>query len=162
MVSIERMSPVGPYSALHARLGKSRPFALVAGLNVIESYEAMKRTAARLQEITTRLGIDGFVFKASFDKANRSNEGAFRGPGVEAGLEQLARLRKELNVPIVTDVHENHQCDMVKTAELDMIQIPAFLCRQTDLIHRAADIGLPVLIKKGLFRKRLLSRLFPN
>jgi 2-dehydro-3-deoxyphosphooctonate aldolase (KDO 8-P synthase) len=131
------------------KLRSSRPFALIAGLNVIESYDALKRTAETLSSISEQNKIE-FVFKASFDKANRSNEGAFRGPGIAQGLEYLSRLKQSMpRLPIVTDVHEPQQCALVAQAGLDMIQIPAFLCRQTDLIYAAADTGLPLLIKKG-------------
>jgi 2-dehydro-3-deoxyphosphooctonate aldolase (KDO 8-P synthase) len=133
---------------LFDKLRTSKPFFLVAGLNVLESYETALRTASELANIASRQNVK-LVFKASFDKANRSNEGAFRGPGVDIGTEYLARIKQKLGIPIVTDVHERYHCKIVKDAGLDMIQIPAFLCRQTDLLYAAADTELPVLIKKG-------------
>ena len=134
---------------LISTLRQSHPFGLVAGLNVIETYDAMKRTAKLLSRTAESLQLE-FIFKASFDKANRSNEGAFRGVGAEKGLALLSQLKDEIpGLRIVTDVHDIEQCRKVKAAGLDMIQIPAFLCRQTDLLHAAADTGLPLLIKKG-------------
>ena len=130
---------------------KERGFSLIAGLNVIQSYESTLHMAQELKAIATSLDVE-LVFKASCDKANRTNEGAYRGPGMVKGLEYLARLKQEMmDLAIVTDVHETHHCELVRKAGLDMIQIPAFLCRQTDLIHAAADTGLPVLLKKGQF-----------
>jgi len=131
------------------QLRKSRPFGLIAGLNVIQTYQAMYKCADSLSASAYDLGLE-FVFKASFDKANRTVDSAFRGPGIERGLELLSRLKHDMpHVQIVTDVHETRQCEMVKAAGLDLIQIPAFLCRQTDLIHAAVDTGLPILLKKG-------------
>jgi 2-dehydro-3-deoxyphosphooctonate aldolase (KDO 8-P synthase) len=124
------------------------PF-LIAGPCVIESPRHPAQVAARLKDITRRLGIP-FVFKASYDKANRSSLGSYRGPGMERGLEILAGVRERLGVPILTDVHEVAQVERaVRVA--DILQIPAFLCRQTDLVLEAARSGRIVNIKKGQF-----------
>ncbi len=111
--------------------------------------EQLVHTAGALKELCARLGIN-FVFKASFDKANRTSFNSFRGPGLERGLEMLLEVKKTLGVPILSDVHEVSQCAAAGAA-LDIIQIPAFLCRQTDLIAAAAKTGKPVNIKKGQF-----------
>jgi 2-dehydro-3-deoxyphosphooctonate aldolase (KDO 8-P synthase) len=122
---------------------------LIAGPCVIESPRHPSQVAARLKDITGELGIP-FIFKASFDKANRSSLGSYRGPGLEKGLEILASVRERLKVPILTDVHEVAQVG--PTAEVaDVLQIPAFLCRQTDLVLEAARSGRVVNIKKGQF-----------
>ncbi|MEG1552649.1 MAG: 3-deoxy-8-phosphooctulonate synthase [Kiritimatiellia bacterium] len=122
---------------------------LMAGPCVIESHAACLELAEALVQLTTRLGIP-YIFKASFDKANRTSLSAYRGPGLEKGLETLAEVKRRFNVPIVTDVHEPWQCAPV--AEVcDVLQIPAFLCRQTDLVIAAAKTGKVVNIKKGQF-----------
>ena len=130
-------------------IGLTQPFFLIAGPCVIESEQLQMDTAGRLKEITARLGIP-FIFKSSFDKANRSSGASFRGPGMEKGLEILAKVRKELNVPILTDVHTVEEVPYVASI-VDMLQTPAFLCRQTDFIRAVAQSGKPVNIKKGQF-----------
>ena len=131
-----------------ARLGAGSLF-LIAGPCVIESPRHPARVAARLKEITGELGIP-FIFKASYDKANRSSLGSYRGPGVDRGLEILAAVKAKHGVPILTDVHETR--DVEKAAQVaDVLQIPAFLCRQTDLVVEAARSGRVVNIKKGQF-----------
>jgi 2-dehydro-3-deoxyphosphooctonate aldolase (KDO 8-P synthase) len=123
--------------------------AIIAGPCVIESEEACLRHAARLAEIS-RAGKIGLVFKSSFDKANRTSISSYRGPGLEAGLKILARIKRETGLPILTDIHEPHQC--AAAAEVaDILQIPAFLSRQTDLVLAAARTGRIVNIKKGQF-----------
>ncbi|WP_302173888.1 3-deoxy-8-phosphooctulonate synthase [uncultured Hydrogenophaga sp.] len=130
-------------------VGLDRPFFLIAGPCVIESEQLQMDVAGQLREITTKLGIP-FIFKSSFDKANRSSGTSFRGPGREKGLEILARIRRELGVPVLTDVHSED--DIAEAAAVcDVLQTPAFLCRQTDFIHAAARSGKPVNIKKGQF-----------
>lgn len=122
---------------------------LMAGPCVIESHEACLELAEALVGLTTKLGIP-YVFKASFDKANRTSLSAYRGPGLEKGLETLAEIKSRFNVPIVTDIHEPWQCAPV--AEVcDILQIPAFLCRQTDLVVAAAKTGRVINVKKGQF-----------
>ncbi len=122
---------------------------LFAGPCAVESYDICIETGATLKAICKELDID-YVFKASFDKANRTSAGSYRGPTMSSGLEILARVKKELNVPIVTDVHESYQCAEVATVA-DVLQIPAFLCRQTDLLIAAARTGKAVKVKKGQF-----------
>jgi 2-dehydro-3-deoxyphosphooctonate aldolase (KDO 8-P synthase) len=129
--------------------GIDRPLFLIAGPCVIESEKLILETAATLKEITGRLGIP-FIFKASFDKANRSSAGSFRGPGLEAGLRILERVKTELGLPVLTDVHEDTPLDEV-AAVVDVLQTPAFLCRQTNFIQNVARQGRPVNIKKGQF-----------
>ena len=130
-------------------IGGTERITLIAGPGVIESEELVMEVAGKLKEITDRLGIN-FVFKSSFDKANRSSIHGYRGPGIEEGLRILKKVKDTYNVPVVTDVHEAWQC--AKVAEVvDIIQIPAFLCRQTDLLIAAAETGLPVNVKKGQF-----------
>lgn len=130
-------------------VGLNKPFFLIAGPCVVESFELNLEVAARLKEITKELEIP-FVFKSSYDKANRSSGTSFRGPGMEKGLDILARIKKELNVPVLTDVHNEDEIKEV-VKYVDMIQTPAFLCRQTDFIKAAAQSGKPVNIKKGQF-----------
>ncbi len=122
---------------------------LFAGPCAAESYDICIQTGAHVKAICDRLDID-YVFKSSFDKANRTSSGSYRGPSRDEGLEILARVKSELGVPIVTDVHESHQCAEVAMVA-DVLQIPAFLCRQTDLIKAAARTGKAVKIKKGQF-----------
>lgn len=122
---------------------------ILAGPCAIESQEILNKTAEKLKEITTKLDIN-FVFKSSFDKANRSSINSFRGPGLEKGLTMLEKVKKEFDIPIVTDIHTPDQA--AATAEVaDILQIPAFLCRQTDLLVAAAKTGKIVNIKKGQF-----------
>jgi len=129
--------------------GLEQPLFLIAGPCVVESRELQVETAGRLKEITRKLGVP-FIFKSSYDKANRSSGKSFRGLGMDKGLEILSYVRKELGVPILTDVHDE---DEIKPAAavVDVLQTPAFLCRQTDFIHAAASAGKPVNIKKGQF-----------
>ena len=129
-------------------LGDDR-MVLFAGPCAAESYDLCMETGTKVKEICLELGID-YVFKASFDKANRTSASSYRGPSIEGGLKTLERVRKDLNVPIVTDVHESNQCAEV-AAVVDVLQIPAFLCRQTDLLVAAAKTGKPVKVKKGQF-----------
>jgi 2-dehydro-3-deoxyphosphooctonate aldolase (KDO 8-P synthase) len=136
-------------TGLWKALSGGRTLFLLAGPCVIESESHPHFVARRLREITGRLGLP-FVFKASYDKANRSSLGSYRGPGVERGLQILAEVRARHRVPILTDVHETHQ--VARAAEVaDVLQIPAFLCRQTDLVLEAARTGKIVNIKKGQF-----------
>lgn len=122
---------------------------LFAGPCAAESYDICIETGAHVQALCEKLNIH-YVFKSSFDKANRTSSGSYRGPSREGGLEILARVKKQLTVPVVTDVHESHQC--AEVAEVaDVLQIPAFLCRQTDLLKAAARTGRAVKIKKGQF-----------
>jgi 2-dehydro-3-deoxyphosphooctonate aldolase (KDO 8-P synthase) len=130
-------------------VGPDRPFFLIAGPCVIESEGLVIDVAGRLKEITTALKIP-FIFKASFDKANRSSRSSFRGPGLDAGLKALGRVRQQIGVPVLTDVHEDTPLDEV-AAVVDVLQTPAFLCRQTNFIVAACSQGKPVNIKKGQF-----------
>lgn len=130
-------------------IGLDKPFFLIAGPCVVESEQLTLDVAATLKEMTHRLNIP-FIFKASYDKANRSSLSSFRGPGVEEGLRILEKVKKELGVKILTDVHEDSPLDEVAQV-VDMVQTPAFLCRQTNFIQRVANLGLPVNIKKGQF-----------
>ena len=130
-------------------VGLQRPFFLIAGPCVIESATLTQEIAGRLKEITTRLQI-AFVFKASFDKANRSSAASFRGPGIAAGLKVLDEVRRAIGVPVLTDVHEDTPLAEV-AAVVDVLQTPAFLCRQTNFIVNTASQGKPVNIKKGQF-----------
>lgn len=130
-------------------VGLDRPLFLIAGPCVIESRELALSTAATLREITERVGIP-LVYKSSFDKANRSSLGSYRGPGLEEGLRILEEVRREIGVPVLTDVHEDTPLAEVASV-VDILQTPAFLCRQTDFILRVAAQGKPVNIKKGQF-----------
>jgi len=130
-------------------VGLQHPLFLIAGPCVIESESLALQTASELKTICERLGIP-FIYKSSFDKANRSSGDSFRGPGLEAGLRILERVRDELDVPVLTDVHEDTPIDEV-AAVVDVLQTPAFLCRQTNFIQRVAAAGKPVNIKKGQF-----------
>ena len=130
-------------------VGNGQPLFLIAGPCVIESPALTQEIAGRLKEITARLGVP-FIFKASYDKANRSSRASFRGPGIEAGLQVLADVRARIGVPVLTDVHEDTPLAEV-AAVVDVLQTPAFLCRQTNFIVSAAAQGKPVNIKKGQF-----------
>ena len=130
-------------------VGIDRPLFLIAGPCVVESLQLQIDTAGRLKEITDRLGVP-FIFKSSFDKANRSSANSFRGPGLEEGLRVLEAVKRQIGVPVLTDVHEYTPLDEV-AAVVDVLQTPAFLCRQTDFIQNVARQGLPVNIKKGQF-----------
>jgi 2-dehydro-3-deoxyphosphooctonate aldolase (KDO 8-P synthase) len=130
-------------------VGAREPLFLIAGPCVIESPALTQEIAGRLKEITARLGIP-YIFKASYDKANRSSRASFRGPGIEAGLKVLDDVRRAIGVPVLTDVHEDTPLAEV-AAVVDVLQTPAFLCRQTNFIISAASQGKPVNIKKGQF-----------
>ena len=130
-------------------VGIDQPFFLIAGTCVVESEQMTIDTAATLKEITDELGIS-FIYKSSFDKANRSSVDSYRGPGIEEGLRVLQAVKDQLGVPVITDVHEDTPMDEVASV-VDVLQTPAFLCRQTNYITRVAETGLPVNIKKGQF-----------
>ena len=130
-------------------IGLDRPLFLIAGPCVIESMQLQLDVAGQLKEITTRLCIP-FIFKSSFDKANRSSGTSFRGPGMEEGLKVLAEVKRQIGVPVLTDVHEYTPMHEVASV-VDVLQTPAFLCRQTDFIQNVARAGKPVNIKKGQF-----------
>jgi 2-dehydro-3-deoxyphosphooctonate aldolase (KDO 8-P synthase) len=130
-------------------VGLDRPLLLISGPCVIESQALVEEVAGHMVELTRRLGIP-YVFKASFDKANRSSGTSFRGPGLEAGLKILESVRKQFGVPVLTDVHEDTPMNEV-AAVVDVLQTPAFLCRQTNFIRSVAAAGKPVNIKKGQF-----------
>src|SRR4051794_5280967 len=132
-----------------SEIGLDQPFFLIAGPCVVESEDLQLRTAERLKAITGKLGIH-FIFKSSFDKANRSSDKSFRGPGMEEGLRVLEKVRDALDVPILTDVHDIPQIAPVAEV-VDVLQTPAFLARQTDFIHAVAASGRPVNIKKAQF-----------
>lgn len=142
-------------SAIHLELneritfGNDLPFVLIGGMNVLESAELAREVAAHYVEVCTRLGIP-YVFKASFDKANRSSIHSFRGPGMERGLQILQDIRERHGVPVLTDVHEPEQCAPVAEVA-DIIQLPAFLSRQTDLVVAMAKTGAMINIKKAQF-----------
>jgi 2-dehydro-3-deoxyphosphooctonate aldolase (KDO 8-P synthase) len=130
-------------------VGGRQPFFLIAGPCVIESAALSEEVAGKLKEVTSRLGIP-YIFKASYDKANRSSRASFRGPGIDAGLKVLEHVRSRIKVPVLTDVHEDTPLTEV-AAVVDVLQTPAFLCRQTNFIISAASQGKPVNIKKGQF-----------
>lgn len=130
-------------------VGLEHPIFLIAGTCVIESRQMAMDTAGTLKEITSSLGIP-FIYKSSFDKANRSSGKSFRGPGIDKGLEILADVRREIGVPVLTDVHDAEMIPHVASI-VDVLQTPAFLCRQTDFINACAVSGKPVNIKKGQF-----------
>ncbi|MEO8400817.1 MAG: 3-deoxy-8-phosphooctulonate synthase [Gammaproteobacteria bacterium] len=130
-------------------VGLDQPFFLIAGPCVIESEQFAMDTAGELKELTQRLGIP-FIYKSSFDKANRSSAKSYRGPGLEEGLRILSEVKKSLKVPVLTDVHEDTPIEEVADV-VDVLQTPAFLCRQTNFIERVARQELPVNIKKGQF-----------
>ena len=130
-------------------VGLDKPFFLIAGPCVVESEQLQMDVAGQLKEITAALAIP-FIFKSSYDKANRSSGKSFRGPGMEKGLEILAKVRSTLGVPVLTDVHTEQEVPEV-ARHVDVLQTPAFLCRQTDFIHAVARSGKPVNIKKGQF-----------
>ena len=130
-------------------VGIDKPFFLIAGPCVVESLQLQLDVAGKLKEITSTLGIP-FIFKSSFDKANRSSGKSFRGPGIDEGLRVLAEVKKQLNIAVLTDVHTEGEVATVASV-VDVLQTPAFLCRQTDFIHAVARAGRPVNIKKGQF-----------
>ena len=129
--------------------GPEHPFFLIAGPCVVESEQLVIDTAGTLKEICTRLDIP-LIFKSSFDKANRTSSSSFRGLGVEEGLRILAEVKRQVGVPVLTDVHEDTDISAVATV-VDVMQTPAFLCRQTNFIQRVAEAGIPVNLKKGQF-----------
>ncbi len=133
----------------HFEAGNDQPIFLIAGTCVVESEAMAIDTAGALQEVCARLGV-AFIYKSSFDKANRSSAGSFRGPGMDEGLRILGEVREQVGVPVLTDVHEDTPMDEV-AAVVDVLQTPAFLCRQTNFILRVASAGKPVNIKKGQF-----------
>ncbi|MET0092493.1 MAG: 3-deoxy-8-phosphooctulonate synthase [Sedimenticola sp.] len=130
-------------------VGLDQPLFLIAGTCVIESEQLALDTAGTLKELTARLGIP-FIYKSSFDKANRSSGESFRGPGMEEGLRILEKVRSQVDVPVLTDVHEDTPLDEVSSV-VDVLQTPAFLCRQTNFIQAVARTGKPVNLKKGQF-----------
>tara|TARA_B100000945_G_scaffold64057_1_gene47868 strand:- start:1322 stop:2149 length:828 start_codon:yes stop_codon:yes gene_type:complete len=130
-------------------LSNNSPMTIIAGLNVLEDEDMALDVAEKLKEITTKHNIP-FVFKASFDKANRSSIDSYRGPGIEVGKKIFESIKKNINVPIITDIHEEGQIEEISQV-VDILQIPAFLCRQTDLISAACKTQLPLNIKKGQF-----------
>ncbi|MBI1337697.1 MAG: 3-deoxy-8-phosphooctulonate synthase [Phycisphaera sp.] len=130
-------------------IGPGAPLAIIAGPCVAESYDLCVRIGQQVRDACAKLGL-GYIFKASFDKANRSSIKSDRGPGLDEGLELIRKVGQALGVPVTTDVHESHQCEAVAQAA-DLLQIPAFLCRQTDLLVAAAKTGKPVNVKKGQF-----------
>ncbi|RPE72805.1 2-dehydro-3-deoxyphosphooctonate aldolase (KDO 8-P synthase) [Tibeticola sediminis] len=130
-------------------VGLDHPFFLIAGPCVVESEQLQMDVAGQIRDITAALGIP-FIFKSSYDKANRSSGASFRGPGMERGLEILAKVRREIGVPVLTDVHTEGEIPAVAEV-VDVLQTPAFLCRQTDFIRAVAQSGKPVNIKKGQF-----------
>lgn len=131
------------------KIGLDQPFFLIAGTCVVESEQMALDTAGTLKSIANELDIP-FIYKSSFDKANRSSGAAFRGLGIDKGLEILAKVKNQIGVPVLTDVHEIHQIKIVAQV-VDVLQTPAFLCRQTDFIRACAQSGKPVNIKKGQF-----------
>lgn len=131
------------------KVGFKEPLLLIGGPCALESEEIARKVAGKMQEICSRLGLT-YVFKASFDKANRTSLSSFRGPGLEEGLSILARIREEFQVPVVSDIHDPAQAS-VAAEVLDILQIPAFLCRQTDLLSAASATGKPINLKKGQF-----------
>ncbi|WP_444994200.1 3-deoxy-8-phosphooctulonate synthase [Aliikangiella sp. IMCC44359] len=130
-------------------VGIDKPFFLIAGPCVIESEQLALDTAGYMKELTDRLGI-AYVYKSSFDKANRSSHTSFRGPGLEKGLQILAKVKQQIGVPVLTDVHEDTPFHEVASV-VDVMQTPAFLCRQTNFIQKVCEPGIPVNIKKGQF-----------
>jgi len=130
-------------------IGGGRPLALIAGPCVIESADSAMRHAALIKSVADRVGMP-VIFKSSYDKANRTSLSSFRGPGIDEGLRILAKVRREIGVPVLTDVHEKDQAALVKDSA-DVLQIPAFLCRQTDFVLAVARSGKVVNVKKGQF-----------
>jgi 2-dehydro-3-deoxyphosphooctonate aldolase (KDO 8-P synthase) len=136
-------------SGVPLTVGSGQPLLLIGGPCVLESEELAKTVAGTMQEICAQLGFS-YVFKASFDKANRTSLDSYRGPGLVDGLATLAKIRRELQVPVISDIHDISQVEAAAEV-LDILQIPAFLCRQTDLLIAAARTGKPVNVKKGQF-----------
>ena len=130
-------------------IGNELPLTIIGGLNVLEDYDLAARTCEKFMQVCEKYGLN-YVFKASFDKANRSSNHSFRGPGLDAGMLIFKRLKQEFNVPIITDVHEPYQCKEV-APYVDILQLPAFLARQTDLVNAMAVTGKPINVKKPQF-----------
>ncbi len=141
--------PNNPVDIAGVKCGQGQPFVLIAGPCVIESEELVRTVCKKLVAIRDELGIQ-LVFKASFDKANRTSVHSYRGPGIEAGLKVLEKIKQEFHVPVTTDVHEREHCRVAKDV-IDLLQIPAFLARQTDLLVAAGETGRAVNVKKGQF-----------
>ena len=143
------MKPISHVNVSHIRVANDSPFVLFGGMNVLESEDLAMHIAEVYKEVTSKLGIP-YVFKASFDKANRSSVHSYRGPGLEEGLRIFERIKTEFDVPIITDVHEPHQAQAVAEV-VDVIQLPAFLARQTDLVVAMAKTGAVINVKKPQF-----------
>jgi len=143
-MSVQKTIAVG-----NLRVSNDLPFVLFGGMNVLESRELALEVASAYKEVTDRLGIP-YIFKASFDKANRSSVASFRGPGLEKGCEILAEIKQTFDVPVISDIHEPHQAKPAAEV-IDVLQLPAFLCRQTDLVVALAETGRPVNVKKAQF-----------
>lgn len=143
------MDVPNPVTVGPVRIGRGEPLALICGPCVMEPNDLTRVIAGRLVEICGRLGVP-LVFKASFDKANRTSKSSFRGPGMDEGLKVFERVKAETSLPVTTDVHESHQAGPI-AAVVDLLQIPAFLARQTDLLEAAAGTGRPLNVKKGQF-----------
>lgn len=133
----------------HVEIGSGKPLTLIAGPCVIESYDLCYEVANQASKICSQLGIQ-YIFKSSFDKANRTSSSSFRGFGLDQGLSVLEKIKHQLNIPVTTDIHESWQPKEISSV-VDLMQIPAFLCRQTDLLQAAAESGKPVNVKKGQF-----------
>jgi len=140
---------INPVEVNGLHIGRPKPFVLISGPCVIEDAQTTFDIACELKKLTQRLNIP-FIFKASYDKANRTSIDSFRGPGIEKGLEVLSSIRNELEIPVISDVHQISDIELAAQS-LDIIQIPAFLCRQTDLVVEAAKTGKPLNVKKGQF-----------
>ena len=143
-MSVQKTIAVG-----NLRVSNDLPFVLFGGMNVLESRELALKVASAYKEVTDRLGIP-YIFKASFDKANRSSVASFRGPGLKKGCEILAEIKQTFDVPVISDIHEPHQAKPAAEV-IDVLQLPAFLCRQTDLVVALAETGQPVNVKKAQF-----------
>ena len=130
-------------------IGNDLPLTVIGGLNVLEDYDLAARTCEHFQEVCAELGLN-YVFKASFDKANRSSLHSFRGPGLETGMKVFDLIKANFHVPVITDVHEPFQCELV-APHVDILQLPAFLARQTDLVHAMAKTGKVINVKKPQF-----------
>ena len=143
------MNPQNIIEVGELKVSNALPFTLFGGMNVLESRELALEIAASYKEVTDKLGIP-YVFKASFDKANRSSISSFRGPGLEKGCEILAEIKQTYGVPIISDIHEPYQAKPAAEV-IDVLQLPAFLCRQTDLVVALAETGRPVNVKKAQF-----------
>ena len=137
------------WKLLDFEVGLNQPLFLMAGPCVIESEQLAIDTAGYLKEVTSKLGIN-FIYKSSFDKANRSSGTTFRGPGIDEGLRIMSEVKRQLGLPLVTDIHDVEQIDQVASV-VDILQTPAFLCRQTDFIKAVAKTGKPINVKKGQF-----------